>query len=139
MGGGRSGHVNTHRISARKHNNQVSPATPNGTPPDDGWRGVVGRGSSGYAGDDVLGGSGHPRTGASRQRSVGWTVGLVVTLVGIVGVTRALSAPDEALYQARTFITHDSQVFPQRAIGNGPLLAIYFKRLSPSMQLEVSR
>lgn len=74
-------------------------------------------------------------------RRVCLTAGLVVAVVSVVGVTWALSAPDEALYFARDMAwggadaggTHEFQTFPQRTIGTGR--AAYQFRQNPSPQL----
>jgi CubicO group peptidase (beta-lactamase class C family) len=61
-------------------------------------------------------------------RAVGRVIGLLVVLVAVVETTWALAVPDQALYLARDTVwgdsnvggMHDSQTFPQRAIGTGP-------------------
>ena len=57
-------------------------------------------------------------------RTVALAIGMVMVLVTVVGVTWALSAPNQALFLARATAygdssPHDVERFPQRAIANG--------------------
>jgi CubicO group peptidase (beta-lactamase class C family) len=75
---------------------------------------------------------------AASWRSVGRAVGLLVGGLALVGVTWALSAPDQALYLAGDIVRdggnpQDYQEYPQRPILNGPT-AYHFPQ-NPSPQL----
>ncbi len=71
-------------------------------------------------------------------RSVGRVVGLFVGVLALVGVTWALSAPDQALFYAGDFTRdggnpRDYQEYPQRAIDNGPLVYHFAQNPSPRL------
>jgi CubicO group peptidase (beta-lactamase class C family) len=75
---------------------------------------------------------------AASWRQVVRAVGLVVTVVAVVGVTWALSAPDQALYWARELAwdggnPRDYQEYPQRAISNGPSAYHFPQNPSPHL------
>jgi CubicO group peptidase (beta-lactamase class C family) len=69
-------------------------------------------------------------------RTVGSAIGVMLTLVSLVGVTWALSAPDQALYFAQEMAWDGSGVldyrkYPQRPIANAPNAFHFQQNLAP--------